>query len=63
MGTDVVLFNINDIVKEAVDYINPKKADEVVVDPKAKGNKKSVVEAVIVDIFEGKNVTKYKSTA
>ena len=51
----MVVFNINDIVKEALDYINPKKPEEVVVDPKAKG-KKSVTEVAAVDIFEGKNV-------
>ena len=59
LGTDVIIFNINDIVKEAIDYINPKKVEEVVVDPKAKG-KKPATEVVAVDIFEGKNVQKYK---
>ena len=55
LGADVVIFNINDIVKEAIDYINPKKLEEVVVDPKAKG-KKPATEVAAVDIFEGKNV-------
>lgn len=63
LGADVVIFNINDIIKEAIDYISPKKAEEVVVDPKAKGKGKAVLEAAVVDIFEGKNVAKYKSTA
>jgi len=55
LGGDVVIFNINDVVKEAIDYINPKKTEEVVVDTKAKG-KKPATEVVAVDIFEGKNV-------
>jgi hypothetical protein len=42
------------VIKEAIDYINPKKVDEVIVDPKAKGKKS--VEATFVDIFDGKNV-------
>ena len=50
---------MNDIIKEAIDYISPKKAEEVVVDPKAKGKGKQA-EQVIVDIFDGKNVQKYK---
>jgi hypothetical protein len=39
--------------------VSPKKVEEVVVDPKAKG-KKTSTEVVAVDIFEGKNVQKYK---
>jgi len=56
----VTIFNINEIIKEAIDYISPKKVEEVVVDPKAKGKSKPVVEAAAIDIFEGKNVLKYK---
>lgn len=55
LGPDVVIFNMNDIIKEAIDYISPKKTEEVVVDPKAKGKGK-LAEQVVVDIFEGKNV-------
>lgn len=40
LGPDVVIFNMNDIIKEAIDYISPKKTEEVVVDPKAKGKGK-----------------------
>jgi hypothetical protein len=31
---------MNDIIKEAIDYISPKKTEEVVVDPKAKSKGK-----------------------
>jgi len=51
--------HIDEIIKEALEYIAPKKIDDsVIVDPKAKGKKKE--EPVVTDIFEGKNVTEYK---
>jgi phage terminase large subunit-like protein len=54
LGPDVAILHIDEIIKEAYDYISPKKQDEsVVIDPKAKGKK--VVEQVVTDIFEGKN--------
>lgn len=55
---------MDEILKEALDYINPKKVPEVpVVDPKAKG--KAPVAAVVVptDIFEGKDNAAYKKIA
>ncbi len=55
------MFHIDDIIKEAIDYISPKKQEEAPVDPKAKSKK--VVEPVYVDIFEGKNTVVYKQTA
>ena len=60
LGPDVVVFNINDVIKEAMDYMNPKKSEEIVVDPKAKGKGKVATEAATVDMFDGKNVAKYK---
>jgi hypothetical protein len=62
LGSDVAILHIDEIIKEAYDYISPKKQDEsVIIDPKAKGKK--VVEQVITDIFEGKNTVNYKSIA
>jgi septin family protein len=64
LGGDVKILNMDEILKEALDYINPKKVAEVpVVDPKAKG--KAPVAAVVVptDIFEGKDNVAYKNIA
>ena len=36
---NVRVFNMDEIIKEALDYITPKKVDEAVVDPKAKAKK------------------------
>lgn len=64
LGNDVAILNLDDIIKEAIDYISPKKQDEsVVVDPKAKGKRGTKEETVHVDIFEGKNSAQYKSYA
>jgi len=53
--------NIEEIIKEAFEYINPKKAEESVInDPKLKGKGSKLIEPVIVDIFEGKNTAHYK---
>ena len=53
------LFHIDEIIREAIEYISPKKQEEAPVDPKAKG-KKVAAEPIFVDIFEGKNTTIYK---
>lgn len=64
LGNDVAILNLDDIIKEAIEYISPKKQDEsVTVDPKAKGKKGAKEEPVHVDIFEGKNSAQYKSYA
>jgi hypothetical protein len=56
LGNEVAVLHIDEVIKEAVEYISPKKVDEsVVVDPKAKGKAKGKEEPVNVDIFEGKN--------
>ena len=52
LGQDVAILHIDEIIKEAIEYISPKKVDEsVVVDPKAKGKAKGKAdEAVVVDV-------------
>jgi len=56
LGSDVSILNLDDIIREAIEYITPKKQDEsVIVDPKAKGKKGAKEEPVHIDIFEGKN--------
>jgi dephospho-CoA kinase len=56
LGNDVAILNLDDIIREAIEYISPKKQDEsVVIDPKAKGKRGAIQETVHVDIFEGKN--------
>lgn len=62
LGSEVVVLHMDEIIKEAIEYISPKKQDEsVIIDPKAKGKKKE--EPVVNDIFEGKNTAQYKSLA
>jgi dephospho-CoA kinase len=40
LGGDIQVLNLDDMIKEALEYISPKKQDEsVAVDPKAKGKK------------------------
>ena len=64
LGGDIQVLNLDDMIKEALEYISPKKQDEsVAVDPKAKGKKGQKEEPVHVDIFEGKNSAQYKSLA
>ena len=57
------LFNMNEIIKEALDYITPKKVDEAALAAAAKGKKGKQEEVVNVDIFEGKHVGEYKKLA
>jgi len=52
---------MDEILKEALDYINPKKVAETpIVDPKAKGKPPAPAAVVPTDIFEGKDVSEYK---
>lgn len=53
---NVRVFNIDDVVKEALDYITPKKVDEAALEAAKKAKKGKVEEVVNVDIFEGKHV-------
>lgn len=56
--------HVDDIVREALDYINPKKAEEAAAAAETKGKKnKKESEPVIVDIFEGRNTANYKTVA
>lgn len=52
------MLHIDEIIREAIEYIAPKKVEEAPVDPKAKGKKPT--EPVHIDIFEGKNTLQYK---
>ena len=52
---------MDEIITEAFDYVNPKKADEAVADPKAKKGKGEA--AAPANPFEGKDVTLYKELA
>ena len=65
LGPDVSILHIDEIIKEAMDYIAPKEVEEAQakVDPKAKGKGKAKDEPVVTDIFEGKNTTAYKEIA
>lgn len=52
---------MNDIVKEAFEYVTPKKIDETAVDPKAKGKKATKNDDVPTDPYEGKDSSAFKS--
>ena len=49
---------MGEIIREACAYIDPNKATEEVVDPKAKGKGKAV--EAPVDPYAGKDTTLYK---
>lgn len=55
----VQIFDMGEIIREAVAYIDPNKATEEVADPKAKGGKGKTAEAP-VDAYAGKDTTLYK---
>ena len=54
---------MNDIIKEALDYITPKKVDEAALAAAAKSKKGKQEEVVPVDIFEGKHPGEDKKLA
>lgn len=59
IGADkITLFNMNDIVREAINYVDKASAKvEEVVDPKAKGKGKPAAGDATADIFAGKDST------
>jgi hypothetical protein len=64
-GGSLKLFQMDEIVKEALDYVNPRKTEEA-VDPKAKGKpagKGKAEEEKSLDVFEGKDTDQYKEVA
>ncbi len=60
---NIKLFNMDEIIKEALDYITPKKVDEAALEAAKKAKKGKQEEVVNVDIFEGKTVSEYKRIA
>ena len=60
---NVRIFNMDDVIKEALDYITPKKVDEAALEAQKKAKKGKVEEVVNVDAFEGKHPKKYKEIA
>lgn len=54
---------MNDILREALIYVDPNQVKEEVIDPKAKAAAKGKVAEVPIDIFAGKDTTKYKAIA
>ena len=54
---------MDEIIKEALDYITPKKVDEAALEAAKKQKKGKQEEVVNVDIFEGKQVSSYKKLA
>jgi len=60
-NNEIKIFNMNELIKEAFDYVTPKKVDETAVDPKAKGKKGAKQDDVTADPYEGKDSTAFKS--
>ena len=60
---NIRIFNMDDIFKEALDYITPKKVDEAALEAQKKAKKGKVEEVVNVDIFDGKHPVEYKKIA
>ena len=61
---NIKIFNMDEIIKEALDYITPKKVDEAAAAEAAKKAKKGKQEEVTnVDIFEGKHPEDFKNLA
>ena len=54
---------MNDILREALIYVDPNQVKEEVIDPKAKAAAKGKVAEAPIDIFAGKDTTKYKTIA
>ena len=54
---------MDEIIKEALDYITPKKVDEAALEAAKKAKKGKQDEVVNVDIFEGKHTGEYKKLA
>ena len=54
---------MDEVIKEALDYITPKKVDEVALEAAKKAKKGKVEEVTNVDIFEGKHPAEYKKLA
>lgn len=54
---------MNDVLREALIYVDPNQAKDEVIDPKAKVAAKGKVAEVPADIFAGKDTTKYKAIA
>jgi hypothetical protein len=61
LGDQINLFVMEDIIREAFNYVNPEKKEEV-PDPKTKGKGKAQ-DPVNVDIFSGQDVETYKDLA
>ena len=60
---NIRVFNMDEIIKEALDYITPKKVDEAALEAAKKAKKGKQEEVVSVDIFDGKHTQAYKKLA
>ena len=60
---NIRVFNMDEIIKEALDYITPKKVDEAALEAAKKAKKGKQEEVTNVDIFEGKHAAEYKRIA
>ena len=56
---------MDEVVKEALEYVSPKKIDESAADPRNKKApaKGKTEDAAPVDLFEGKDTEEYKELA
>ena len=54
---------MGEVIKEALEYITPKKIDEAAIEAAKKAKKGKVEESTNADIFEGKHPDSYKKIA
>ena len=54
---------MDEVIREALDYITPKKIDEAALEAAKKAKKGKQEDTSNVDIFEGKNPAEYKRLA
>lgn len=59
----ITLFNMGEIIREALVYIDPNQNKEEAVDPKAAKQKAKAPEATPTDKYAGQDTTKYKELA
>jgi len=60
---NIKVFSMDEIIKEALDYITPKKVDEAALEAAKKAKKGKQVEEEHTDVFEGKHPAEYKKLA
>ena len=56
----VTIFDMNEVLREVLVYVDPSSKVEEIVDPKAKAGAKKPADSSQVDLFAGKDTKEYK---